>query len=317
MQLRGHSSFDARNGKGTAVELFRVAEFGDIAAFVSPELWCVGRYMIVRHGADDTSVMIQHHLVNRNDVMQISLAGKNALVTGASSGLGPFIVQALDEAGANIALHYHGNKTGAETVAAACSNKSAIIQADLGDTHSVDQLFDDARAALGDITILVNCAAAESQNVEDLAKLSNKQWAMTQQANVQAPMKLIQHLAAQEKPGSVINISSIEGSRPAFGHAHYATSKAALEMLSQAAALEFGPLGVRVNAIAPGLIHRDGIEEGWPEGVSAWKSAAPLGRLVDPKNIASAAVYLASDNAASISGSVLTIDCGLSVRPGW
>jgi len=249
--------------------------------------------------------------------MQISLAGRNALVTGASSGLGPFIVQALDEAGANIALHYHGNKAGAETVAGGCSNRTAIIQADLGDAGSVDQLFNNAAAALGDITILVNCAAAESQNVEDLAKLSNGQWAATQQANVQAPMKLIQHFAAQEQPGSVINISSIEGSRPAFGHAHYSTSKAALEMLTRAAALEFGPLGVRVNAIAPGLIHRDGIEEGWPEGVNAWKSAAPLGRLVDPRNIGSAAVYLASDNAASISGSVLTIDCGLSVRPGW
>lgn len=261
--------------------------------------------------------MIRNHLANRIEAMQISLDGRNALVTGASSGLGPFIVQALDEAGANIALHYHGNKSGAETVAAACSNKTEIIQADLGDTDSVDQLFVKARATLGDITILVNCAAAESQNVEDLAKLSNDQWAITQQANVQAPMKLIQHLAAQETPGSVINISSIEGSRPAFGHAHYATSKAALEMLSQAAALEFGPLGIRVNAIAPGLIHRDGIEQGWPEGVNAWKAAAPLGRLVDPENIAAATVYLASDHAASVSGAVMTIDCGLSVRPGW
>ncbi len=249
--------------------------------------------------------------------MQLSLAGRNALVTGASSGLGPFIVHALDAAGANVALHYHSNQAGAESVAAACSNRTAVLQADMGDPDSVDKLFQDAAAALGEMTILVNCAAAESQNVEDLAKLSNEQWAATQQANVQAPMKLIQQFAAQGIAGSVINISSIEGSRPAFGHAHYATSKAALEMLTQASALEFGPIGVRVNAIAPGLIHRDGIEEGWPEGVNAWKTAAPLGRLVDPQNIASAVVYLASDDASSVSGSLLTIDCGLSVRPGW
>lgn len=249
--------------------------------------------------------------------MQLSLSGKNALVTGASSGLGPFIVKALDASGANVVLQYHGNQAGAETIASDCANKTAVLQADMGEANSVDKLFADAIAAMGEITILVNCAAAESQNVEDLANLSNDQWANTQQANVQAPMKLIQHFAAQGNAGSVINVSSIEGSRPAFGHAHYSTSKAGLEMLTQAAALEFGPLGIRVNAVAPGLIHRDGIEEGWPEGVGAWKAAAPLGRLVDPEDIASSVVFLASDNASSISGTVLTIDCGLSVRPGW
>ena len=88
-------------------------------------------------------------------------------------------------------------------------------------------------------------------------------------------------------------------------------------MLTKSAALEFGPRGLRVNAIAPGLIWRDGIEEGWPEGVKAWNAAAPLGRLVQPDDIASAVVFLSSDAAASITGIVLTIDCGLSIKPGW
>ena len=88
-------------------------------------------------------------------------------------------------------------------------------------------------------------------------------------------------------------------------------------MLTKSAALEFGQLGIRVNAVAPGLIWRDGIEAGWPEGVNAWNEAAPLGRLVSPDDIASAVVFLSSEAAASITGTVLTIDCGLSVKSGW
>lgn len=249
--------------------------------------------------------------------MHLSLSGRNALVTGASSGLGPFIARALDSSGANVALHYHSNKAGAEEVAASLSNKSVTLQADLGDPACVDNLFTQALNELGEVTILVNCAAVESQNVEDLSKLTSQQWAATLRANVEAPMLLSQRFAAQGVAGSIVNISSIEGSRPAPGHSHYATSKAALEMLTQASALEFGGTGIRVNAIAPGLIHRDGIEEGWPEGVNAWNASAPLARLVNPQHIASAVVFLSSDAAGSTSGTVLPIDCGLSVKPGW
>ena len=88
-------------------------------------------------------------------------------------------------------------------------------------------------------------------------------------------------------------------------------------MQTKSAALEFGRTGIRVNAIAPGLIWREEIESSWPEGVKAWKEAAPLGQLVDPNNIASAVVFLSSDASASITGAVLTMDCGLSVTPGW
>ena len=249
--------------------------------------------------------------------MHLSLSNRNALVTGASSGLGSFIAKALDAAGASLAIHYHGNQAGAEEVAGHCQNRTAVIRADLGKASEAERLFTEATEALGVINILVNCAAVASQEVEDFANLTDAHWATAQQTNVQAPMKLIQCFAAQGIEGAVVNISSIEGSRPALGHAHYATSKAALEMLTRASALEYGPAGVRVNAVAPGLIHRDGIERDWLEGVNAWKSAAPLGRLVDPEHLAAAVVYLVSDAAASISGTVLTIDCGLSVRPGW
>ena len=252
----------------------------------------------------------------------LSLDGCNALVTGASSGLGTFLAEALDAAGASVAVHYHDNKRGAEELASRLSNPSVVIQAKLGDLEDVSLLFKKASEALGPLDVLVNCAAAESQNVFDLSDISDDLWSNTMPTNLDAPMLLPQLFSAQEAlgkkgGGSIINISSIEGSRPAPGHSHYATSKAALEMLTKASALEFGPRGIRVNAIAPGLINRAGIEEGWPEGVAAWKAAAPLGRLVDPNDIASTCVFLASPMSSSISGTVLTVDCGLSIKPGW
>ena len=252
----------------------------------------------------------------------LSLDGCNALVTGASSGLGTFLAEALDAAGASVAVHYHGNKSGADELSSRLLHSSVVIQANLGDLEDVTLLFNKAAEALGPIDILVNCAATQSQGISDLPNISEGLWSSTMTTNVDAPMRLTQLFSAQEAlgkkgGGSIINISSIEGSRPAPGHTHYATSKAALEMLTKASALEFGPRGIRVNAIAPGLINRAGIEEGWPEGVAAWKAAAPLGRLVDPFDIANTCVFLASPMSASISGTVLTVDCGLSIKPGW
>jgi NAD(P)-dependent dehydrogenase (short-subunit alcohol dehydrogenase family) len=254
--------------------------------------------------------------------LTLSLDGCNALVTGASSGLGTFLAEALDAAGASVAIHYHDNKRGAEELASRLSNPSTVIQAKLSDLEDVSRLFNRASEALGPLDVLVNCAAAESQNVSDLPDISEDLWSSTMATNVDAPMLLSQLFSAQEAlakkgGGSIINISSIEGSRPAPGHSHYATSKAALEMLTKASALEFGARGIRVNAIAPGLINRAGIEEGWPDGVAAWKAAAPLGKLVDPSDIASTCVFLASPLSSSISGTVLTVDCGLSIKPGW
>ena len=247
----------------------------------------------------------------------LSLSGLNALVTGASSGLGPAIAARLDAAGASVCIHYHRNQAGADELAATLGNATATVQADLGSTSDVRRLFREATGALGPIDILINCAAAESQDVADLEQLDPDRWAATQRTNVEAPLLLTQLFAAQSRPGAIVNISSIEGSRPAPGHSHYGASKAALEMLTRSAALEYGPRNIRVNAIAPGLIHREGIETGWPEGVAAWKAAAPLGRLVAPRDIADACVFLCSDAASSITGTVLTVDCGLSVRSGW
>jgi NAD(P)-dependent dehydrogenase (short-subunit alcohol dehydrogenase family) len=245
----------------------------------------------------------------------LSLSGKHALVTGASSGIGAYIAATLDAAGANVTVHYNRNQAGADNVTSKLLNNGQAIQADLKLRGAVNALFDAAVEALGTVSILVNCAA--EQTLFPLKDMSLESWSDMQHTNVDAVFQLSQLFAAQEQPGVIINISSIEGSRPAAGHSHYSTSKAALEMLTKAAAFELGPSNVRVNAVAPGLIWREGIEEDWPEGVNSWKKRAPLSRLGQPSDVANAVLFLASDAASFITGSVLTVDGGMLTQPGW
>jgi NAD(P)-dependent dehydrogenase (short-subunit alcohol dehydrogenase family) len=245
----------------------------------------------------------------------LSLTGRHALVTGASGGIGACIASTLDAAGASITAHYNHNRTGADEVIRNLGNNGQAIGADLKSSDAVNSLFNKSVEALGPVSILVNCAAVQA--VSPLKDTSLKSWSDMQQTNVEAVFQLSQLFAAQNQPGVIINISSIEGSRPAVGHSHYATSKAALEMLTKTAALELGPGNIRVNAVAPGLIWREGIEEAWPEGVNSWKQRAPLGRLGHANDVANAVLFLASDAASFITGTVLTVDGGMLTQPGW
>ena len=119
------------------------------------------------------------------------------------------------------------------------------------------------------------------------------------------------------KTGCIVNIASIEATDPAPGHAHYSVSKSGLLMLTKAAAAEFGPDGIRVNAVSPGLLFRDGIEAQWPEGVSRWRSKAPLQELGEVDDIAAAVLFLVSPAAKWITGTNLVVDGGMSTVTRW
>lgn len=248
------------------------------------------------------------------------LDGAIALITGASGGIGSAIARRLANAGAAVALQYGTNRELTEQIATEIEQvggKAIAIAADLENEPALENLLMEISADLGPPGILVNCAA--DQSLASLAGLTTSDWARMMNINLTAPFILTRHFATMRagKSGVVINISSIEGTRPASGHGHYATSKAALEMLTKATALEFGSLGIRANAIAPGLIARPGLEKDWPEGVNCWQSTAPLGRLGQPEDIALAVQYLASPASAFITGTVLTVDGGMSATPGW
>ena len=251
--------------------------------------------------------------------LNLDLKGQKVLVTGASAGLGTYLCKSFSAAGADIGIHYNDSSENAIVLERQLrkKGKAYTFKANLKEPESTRLLFKEAVDELEGVSILINCAATASQSMCDFADLTDDLWGTTQEINVHAPLILSQEFAKQGISGSIINISSIEAKQPAKGHAHYSVSKSALEALTKASATELGSLGIRVNGIAPGLIERDGIEVGWPEGVSLWESNAPLGRLVDPEDISSAAVFLASDKAKSITGAILTIDCGLTATPSW
>ena len=251
--------------------------------------------------------------------INLDLQGQKVLVTGASAGLGEYICKAFNDAGAEIGIHYNNNSENAIALQKELSKKvvAHTMKANLEEPEDARLLFQDAVDKLGEVSVLVNCAANASQSICDFADLTDDIWETTQDVNVKAPLILTQEFARQGISGSIINISSIEAKQPAKGHTHYSVSKSALESLTKASATELGGLGIRVNGIAPGLINREGIRTGWPEGVALWEDNAPLGRLVDPADVSSAAVFLASDKAKSITGTVLTVDCGLSATPSW
>ncbi|HTV70901.1 MAG TPA: glucose 1-dehydrogenase [Rhizobiaceae bacterium] len=248
----------------------------------------------------------------------LDLSGRTAIVTGASGGIGSGIARRFGEAGAHVICHYHGNKAAAEAVAAAITSaggKATSVKADVSAAKDITSLIE----AAGGADILVNNAGI--QPVKMFNDLSESDWTEMMAANVAGPFLLVRAFAdalrKSGKGGAVVNIASIEGHNPAPGHGHYATSKAALLMFTKAAAMELGEHGIRVNSISPGLIHRGGIEQGWPEGVGRWKKAAALGRLGRPEDIADAALFLASDAARWITGTDLIVDGGVMARPTW
>ena len=241
----------------------------------------------------------------------LSLAGETVLVTGASGNLGQGIARRLAEAGARVVIHYHRDAASASSLAAELGVDEPL-QADLGDEQAVTELLKAARP-----TMVVNNAAA--QPVHALADMSFEDWRAVLAANLDGAFLVTRKAAEawQESGGAIVNIASIEGFDPAMGHAHYATSKSGLLMFTRAAALEFGAAKIRVNAVSPGLIDRDGLGDDWPEGVERWLDRAPLGRLGTPQDVADAVLFLLSPAARWISGANLVVDGGMSAQNRW
>jgi NAD(P)-dependent dehydrogenase (short-subunit alcohol dehydrogenase family) len=160
--------------------------------------------------------------------------------------------------------------------------------------------------------------AAGVQPVVALDGMGAEHWREVLGTNATGSFTTVQAAAAaMTRGGSITLIASIEGTRPARGHAHYSASKAATIMLARSAALEYGAAGIRVNTVSPGLIDRPGLVRDWPDGVRSWERAAPMHRLGTSSDIGDACVFLASPMAAWITGHDLVVDGGMSAAPAW
>ena len=236
------------------------------------------------------------------------LAGKVAVVTGASKGIGAAIAKAFGAAGATVVVNYASGKEGAERVAAEIAGnggKAAAIQGDVSKAADVKRLFAETKTAFGSLDVLVNNAGVfqfapiEAATEEEFHREFN--------TNVLGPILTIREAVGLfgSKGGSVINISSVVSTDAVPESAVYSATKGALDSLTRVLAKELGPRNIRVNAIAPGGVETEGTQRIGLVGSERQKemvAQTPLGRFGQPEDIAHIAVFLASDDSGWLTG---------------
>jgi 3-oxoacyl-[acyl-carrier protein] reductase len=246
----------------------------------------------------------------------LDVTDRVVVVTGVSGGIGQGIARRFAEAGASLVLHCRHDRAAAEVLAAELGERATVVAGDLLQPGVADDVATAAVERFGHLDAWISNAGV--QPVGGLMEMDHAAFRAVVDGNLTTAFLATQAAATRMVGGgAVVNVASIEALQPAPGHSHYAAAKAAVIAHTRAAALELGPSGVRVNAVAPGLIDRHGLADAWPEGVERWLAACPLGRLGQPEDVADACLFLASDAARWITGAVLVVDGGVLTRPTW
>ncbi|HEV3404343.1 MAG TPA: 3-oxoacyl-[acyl-carrier-protein] reductase [Gaiellaceae bacterium] len=237
-----------------------------------------------------------------------SLAGKTALVTGGSRGIGRAIALELGRAGASVVVGYRSGKDEAEAVAAEIGGRA--VQADVADPESAKALV----AAAGDLDILVNNAGLTRVGL--LARMPDEDWREVIETNLSSVFytcRAVTRGMMKRRAGSIVNISSIVGVHGNWGQTNYGASKAGIIGFTKSLARELGSRNVRANVVAPGYV-RTALTDVLPaEARDAMLAATPLGRLGEPEDVAGAVRFLCSDEASFITGEVVLVDGGMGM----
>jgi glucose 1-dehydrogenase len=246
------------------------------------------------------------------------LEGKAALVTGSSSGIGEAIALRFAQEGADVAVHYHREEDEARRVTAEIEKmgrKSVALGANVGVAEEAEKLVRDAHAALGRLDVLVNNAGVEIR--EPFVEVSEKHFDLVLSVNLKGAFFAAQaaaKLMIDAGGGRIVNVSSIHEDVAFLEYATYATSKGGMRMLTRTICQELAPHGITVNDIAPGAIatpiNKRTLGDG--ELLHALQEVIPSGRLGEPDEVASVAVFLASDEAAYVTGSTYYVDGGMA-----
>lgn len=248
----------------------------------------------------------------------LQLEGQVCVVTGAAGGLGRAIVRGFLEAGAKVGM-LDRNPANAETFAAefgVSADRLSVHACDIGDADAVEAAFAGIHAKLGTVSVLVNNAAMSTP--KPLLELDAAHWDAQMRVNVTGAIFCAQafhrHSEAEAVNRAIVNIASIGGTNAQANSAAYSTSKAAMRMLTQQMALEWGPLGIRVNTISPGLfitpISARFYEK--PEDKARREQVVPLKRIGDPDELANTVLFLASPRASYVHGAELIVDGGFT-----
>ncbi len=245
------------------------------------------------------------------------LENKVALITGASRGIGEAIAEKFAENGANIAFTYLSSDEKAKALEVrlgAMGIKAIGYKSDAGDYKAAEQLAADVLRDFGTIDICVNNAGISKDNL--LLRLTPEQWDSVMQANLKSVYNLTRQVIKpmmKSRSGSIINLSSVVGVKGNAGQSAYAASKAGIIGFTKSMAAETGSRNIRCNAIAPGFVETDMTHYLKDGGAEKWFEKIPLGRFGKTEDVANAALFLASDMSAYITGQVLSVCGGMSM----
>ncbi len=246
----------------------------------------------------------------------LDFTGQVVVVTGGGGNLGAAICRRFAQAGADVVVNYYHSQAAARQVVEeieGLGRRAVAVQADVSEEQGAAELLAASLQAFGRVDVWVNNAG--NYPVHALLEMTAEDWDWVVDANLRSTFlctqTAVRQMVAQGGGGRIVNIASIEGLNPAPGHSHYVAAKAGVIGFTQAAAHEFGPQGIRINAVSPGLIGHETLEEDWPEGVFGYRKAAALGREGQPVEVADACLFLASAGARWITGANLVVDGGV------
>jgi len=260
--------------------------------------------------------------------MELHLDDKVALVTGGSRGLGRAICRSLAAEGAAVAVNYYRNAERGvdladeaaavvEEIRANCGTDAWAVPADVSREQDVAEMFRLAVERLGRIDILVNNAGiCPASFIKDM---SAQTWDRTIAVNLGGAFlcsrQMVRHLLGEGRKGAIVNIASqaaFKGS--ATGKGHYAASKAGIVALTVSLARELAPRGIRVNAVAPGMMYTQMVAESLRTREAQYRKTIPLGRIADPSETAAVVAFLASDRASYMTGATVDVSGGMLMR---
>ena len=244
------------------------------------------------------------------------LKGKVAVVTGASKGIGASIAEHLAAAGASVVVNYSSSKAGADTVVAniqAKGGKAIAVQGDVSNPADITRLFVETKTAFGKLDILVNNAGI--YDFQPLGSITPEHFHKQFDLNVIGLLLTTQEAVKLIGPegGSILNISSIVGQMPVPNASVYSATKAAVDAITVSLAGELGPRKIRVNSINPGMVETEGLHSvGFAESDfrKHVEATTPLGRIAQPADIATAALFFATEDAGWVTGQTLILAGG-------
>jgi 3-oxoacyl-[acyl-carrier protein] reductase len=248
--------------------------------------------------------------------MSNKLAGKTALVTGASKGIGASIAKHLAAEGASVVVNYSSDQAGADRVVSeitAAGGKAVAVKANVAEPAEIESLVAESAKAFGGIDILINNAGVyQFAALEEITpELFHRQFNINVLGLLLTTQAAVRHFPAGG--GAIVNISSVVSTLGLPGGSVYGGTKAAVDAATRSLAKELGPRGIRVNSINPGMVGTEGTATAGIDGSDFQKSViatTPLGRIGVPQDIATAAVFLASSDSSWITGETLFISGG-------